>query len=388
MADISFLIGSGFSIPAGYPSTQAINDKFSTIKESQIFVHTDMTAMFVEEGKKIDTPRLGYVDEVFIERFIKFYCEQVIDGGEFNYERFFDYYHSHYRKNTYGKKLDQFLTSFKQEFKSKRDHLNTLGHFNTYFNQLLKNYINKSSQVVNIQDKYMVFSQLINSLLDGNVLHFHTLNHDLLLESFNYTFFNGELSDGFEELGSPYYGKMKEDYMVRLPRFTNKYVGRHRLYKLHGSVDNYDFHYEKDLEMIKSKHEIGLTDFYKEVSISNELQYHNNWSASVPKFLTGTLEKTMQYNRLYYNDQFEHFDKNLLNSELLIIFGYGFGDAEINKKVNKNFIDIRKKVLIVSHSTPTSDFYHEILSLDNVKHYHRNIEEMDFDEVVKMLVEE
>lgn len=385
MADISFLIGSGFSIPAGFPSTKQINKKFSSLKGTEIFIHTDMTARFIEPEKKPDNPRLQYVEEVFIERFVKYYCEQVIDEGDFNYERFYDYYHSQYRLNQYSRKLDQFLSAFKEEFKYNRDHLNVLSHFDISFNQLLKNYIQLSNPQGDIQDNYLAFSRLVNSLIDGNIVHLHTLNHDLLLESFNDNFFGGYLSDGFEDLGSPYYGKMKEDYMVRLPRFTNKYIGRHRLYKLHGSLDLYEFFHDQDLDIIKTKYGVGLSDFYKEIEVSGELKYHNHWTELVPKFLTGTLEKTVQYKRRYFKDIIDHFIQNLTNSELLIIIGYGFGDREINRILNEKYIEMEKKVLIISQSTPVADSYHDIISLDYVNHYHRNIEEMDFDEVVKTL---
>lgn len=59
------------------------------------------------------------------------------------------------------------------------------------------------------------------------IVDVHTLNHDLFLERLNITdWLQGNLCDGFEEMGSPYYGKLRTDddsYMVRLARYTGFY---------------------------------------------------------------------------------------------------------------------------------------------------------------------
>ncbi len=71
------------------------------------------------------------------------------------------------------------------------------------------------------------------------------MNHDLFFESLHRTgFFNGELCDGFEELGSKYFGKLDVEgrsYMVGLERYTGVYKEKFRLCKLHGSLDYESF---------------------------------------------------------------------------------------------------------------------------------------------------
>lgn len=46
VGNISLLLGSGFSIPEGLPSVTFINNKLSTIKESDFYLLSDQTAGF------------------------------------------------------------------------------------------------------------------------------------------------------------------------------------------------------------------------------------------------------------------------------------------------------------------------------------------------------
>ena len=49
MKNISFLIGSGFSVPAGYPTTTRINERLGKIDASGISIHTSGDARFLNE---------------------------------------------------------------------------------------------------------------------------------------------------------------------------------------------------------------------------------------------------------------------------------------------------------------------------------------------------
>lgn len=90
------------------------------------------------------------------------------------------------------------------------------------------------------------------------VINVHTLNHDLFFESLNRTdFINGEISDGFDEYGSEYYGvlKVKEaHYNCRLERYTGYYNTSIRLYKLHGSLDYVLYYRSKGATLLPDKY--------------------------------------------------------------------------------------------------------------------------------------
>ena len=154
----------------------------------------------------------------------------------------------------------------------------------------------------------------------------------------------GELSDGFEELGSHYYGKVQDIGKVRLSYFANDYSKKFRLYKLHGSIDYYPFnkndgHVYVRYCWIKKKPFIAPTDLWKEVKTeTGELIYEQDWVNYHSDFLIGTTSKIFRYkDPLYYDVVFNHFEKNLQNSKQLIIIGYAGNDMEINKIINDNF---------------------------------------------------
>mgnify|MGYP003467862353 FL=1 len=99
---------------------------------------------------------------------------------------------------------------------------------------------------VNFYNGYQGFLTYLSELSRKFIVNVHTLNHDLLFESFNNTgFINGEISDGFDEYGSEYYGKLSDNgrtYHCRLERYKGRYNTPIRLYKLHGSLDYVPFY--------------------------------------------------------------------------------------------------------------------------------------------------
>jgi len=93
----------------------------------------------------------------------------------------------------------------------------------------------------NFFDGYKGFLTYLSELSKEFIVNIHTLNHDLLFESFNNTgFINGNISDGFDEYVSDYYSKLfanNRTYHCRLERYKGRYSSPIRLYKLHGSLD-------------------------------------------------------------------------------------------------------------------------------------------------------
>ena len=103
---------------------------------------------------------------------------------------------------------------------------------------------------VNFYDGYNGFFTYLSELSREFIVNVHTLNHDLLFESFNNTgFINGDISDGFDEYGSEYYGKLTtkdRTYHCRLERYKGRYNTPIRLYKLHGSLDYVPFYRQNE----------------------------------------------------------------------------------------------------------------------------------------------
>ena len=197
-------------------------------------------------------------------------------------------------------------------------------------------------------DGYTGFLNCIETFLKEFIVDVHTLNHDLFFERLDRTeWINGELCDGFEELGSPYYGTLLYDnrsYKCRLERYTGNYDTKLRLYKLHGSIDYYLYSRTEGTTFIpetyiKRKWGIGSSDFYKEIKDKDgNLVYENCWINYHSDFLTGTTSKIIRYREpLLYQKLFKLFEDNLEQADMLIIIGYGCKDLEVNKIIMEKF---------------------------------------------------
>jgi len=353
----SFLLGAGFSKNKGYPLAAEINKKLIDLDAEDFWVHTSGTVILKQ---KSDNDPCCYTENsktrYFLINLIKFYICKTVQT--FNYEEFYDYYNEIYRNGKIIPDFNSLCDDFRTKFKIEINNTNLLSHANHIFNQLVtlflvdddgQNFYDSVHYGKPIFPGYTGFLNYIEQLGSEGTVHIHTLNHDLFFEVFkNSDWINNDFSDGYRELGSPYYGQYSEN-KVRLRYFSNKYDKTFRLYKLHGSIDQFPFHIqEKGVDAyIKIKFGVGTTNLYKEITNKEgELKYINDWINYHPDFLSGTSSKILRYREpLYYNKVFNHFEKNLSNSASLIIIGYGCTDIEINRIILKNYKN--KPVFIV-----------------------------------------
>lgn len=363
MKQISFLIGSGFSIPAGLPTTGEINQRLQKVKESEICIHTSQDAWFLKEGET--NPNADWMNvekRKFVEEFINFYNKSVLsDKDKFHYEDFFDYYSYYLNDNHYPDNLSSFLENFLIKHKLNDGH-DLLFNFDLTFNQLISGLIQKKFERVSLgrsyNPNYNAFLSLLDILDDYNVVHLHSLNHDLYMEYLSQSeTLSQNFDDGFQEIGSPFYGDLynnNERYMVRLPRFVNKYEKKFRYYKLHGSINNYWYNEKEESTLIRLKWGLGKTDVFKEVKEKGVLKYDNYPLYFHSDFLSGTTAKIKRYDKgHYYPMMFNYFSENIRNSDYLIIIGYGFGDKKINELIENNFNLGGKRIFIVDIKKPS-----------------------------------
>jgi hypothetical protein len=364
MGDISLLLGSGFSIPYGYLSTSELNEKLGVINAEEILIAPSGSAYFLNGQEEPDNWWMRPKERQFIQEFLNFYNTQILsDGHPFNYEEFYDYYKNMLITENYSKKFIEFMNSFIEV----NDYPNTfhqiLFQFNNSYNQLLSQLLTKNIERSHLcnHPSHNAFLNLIEHFSIENTIHIHSLNHDLYMEHLAYSdSIHAELDDGFEELGSPFYGELfdkYERYKTRLEHFTNNYERKFRLYKLHGSINHFWFKIGGNAEMIKIKNGVGKTELFKEIEKDGKLEYYHDTSNYYPDFLSGKLTKIDQYNRgTYYPMMFNYFKENLLKSNLLIIIGYGFGDEQINKYVQEYAFYEDKKIFVIDIKKPDTDF--------------------------------
>ncbi len=354
---ISLLLGAGFSAPMKYPTGSQLNELLLNCDGSDFGFSTDGRLCKDTRGGKPNSEIKNSYDYEFD------FCQDLIihfneTKGYFDYEEFYDFFvddakedpkvEALYKAGHYGteKALSQMLYALENIY------CQLIGYF-------LKDgegkswYDDEGHMAGPIWPGYTGILNCLKKFSENYIVNVHTLNHDLFFERLNYSdWLRGELCDGFEEFGSPYYGRLSShgrEYMCRLQYYTGKYNKKFRLYKLHGSKD-YGIYYvpngfvHSPEKYVKTRWGIGVSNLYKEIQDDKgELKYHHCWVNYHADFLTGTTSKIERYSEpLFYKNLFQHFRDNLKDAEKLIIIGYGGKDSEINKMILENF-DFKNK---------------------------------------------
>ncbi|MBB6271185.1 hypothetical protein HDF26_001612 [Pedobacter cryoconitis] len=348
MNEISLLLGAGFSVNKGFPTANKLNNKITSLTKNDFCVAQQGSFCWLEKGQNDPFPQGEYYKcKMFTLELIAYYAK----NHDFNYEEFYDYYTNVNNPDHNDKGFEELCNNFREKYKIKLDNVNLISRHNSIFNQLISALLvdgegRKFYDAVHHTgdyDGYVGFLRCLKEWGEGNVVHINTLNHDLFFESLNYTDeINGELSDGFSETGSIYYGELENDEKIKLSCFSGKYETKYRLYKLHGSLDQYPFHLMDGGEIenyIKIKWGVGVTDLYKEsLDEKGEVTYVRDFINYFPDFLSGTTSKITRYrDPIYYKNVFNTFESTLSASKVLVLIGYGCGDSEINNIIFKNF---------------------------------------------------
>lgn len=373
--ELSFIIGAGFSAPDNYPTRKELNEKLRKISHEEIMIHTDGSAMFLNGQTYPNAKWTNIEQRLFVEKFLDYYTSMIVPNIEsFDYESFFDYYQGLHYGRLKCSRFENFADIFRKENNYQIDNTNLLGHFHNTFNQLLASQLMRWPKKVHLTKfytKYPEFLTFIEEIRDTyDKIHFHSLNHDLLIEELSISdAMQAELSDGFEELGSPFYSKNSDGLTVRLKRFTNNFSKKFCLYKLHGSIDHYIYNFKnKEYESVKVPYGVTSYDLMKEfTNDKGELEYDRCFWNYYPDFLSGTTEKIASYEEQhFYKPLFDHFVENLKKSDYLISIGYGLGDSKINEFIIENFLNIKSKtMIIITPDKPKS----KLFDFENVKYF-------------------
>jgi hypothetical protein len=362
MGVISIILGAGFSKNMEYPMAADLNVLLLKINPSDYAVSSGGSLIIIDD--KVQLKQFQLLNRREYEC-LCFLCD-LMKGFEkqnlgFNYESFFDFLNERNKKNNIVKGIIEKYKELKSDISSSISL--SIRIFNQLIIHLLKDgnsqsyYDNLPIKIGHYFPGYSGYFRAIYQLLRFNTIHVHSLNHDLFFESINATDIGHEVSDGFEEFGSPFYGDLNmggRTYKVRLKRFTGKYFGKLRLYKLHGSIDQLLYHksegssIKRSYNYIKTRFGIRYSDLYMEVKKGKSIKYDPDWVNYHPDVLTGTWSKTERYNEpLLYKKLFNSFKKNLQSSNGLLIIGYGGGDLRVNQIIEKYYKFKKYSVFIV-----------------------------------------
>ena len=364
---ISILLGAGFSALMGYPIGNKINKTMLNFGDINIdfapcgslVTSTNTRSQFQMDG--VNNIHQKYF--IFCKRLIKEYADA--HDNTFDYEQFYDFIKTEEAKQ---ERYQRLCNDLLEDYENYEHYLfNILHIYNQMVAHLIKDkngktYYDDELFKMNYFDGYNGFLTYLSELSREFIVNVHTLNHDLLFESFNKTnIINGNISDGFDEYGSDYYGKLlvkdKDDksyrtYHCRLERYKGRYNTPIRLFKLHGSLDYVPFYRRDEYgflfpeNYVKIKKGIAAGDIMK--SRKSKIGYEESPFEYHADFLTGTTSKIQRYNEpLLFRKLFKKFRKNLRNAEKLIIIGYGCKDEGINEMIKENFDYKHKKIFIV-----------------------------------------
>lgn len=369
---VSFLLGAGFSVNYGYPTANQLNNQIRNFELENYSIDGEGNLFQLEDPEQED-PFWYSADskrKFFLRELISLFLNQ---NEEFNYEEFYDFLvnpellgNIDFKNKAQAFRDEYGLTS--EEHLLEYNDRTLVSKTITMVNQLIKillvdregnNFYKPIHQMKPLPEEYFGFLQLIEKMGEDSIVHIHSLNHDMLFEKFYHTdWIKGNLSDGFEELGSKFYGRIEDNVMIRLAYFNHKYDTIFRLYKLHGSIDQYPFHHQNGdpREFIKIKPRLNISNLYKETySDDKGYFYENDFTNYYPDFLSGTSSKILRYDDYgYYKEVFNHFKENLKSSTQLVIIGYGCKDSKINDFILENF-DYNKYPTVIVDPYPSED---------------------------------
>jgi len=310
----ALLLGAGFSIAFGMPSTEKLTELLITSEESK-FVKTTWGDYYTEEEWRRDgfyRTDLDFSKAEAYHNIIRFLYkkEQAIESKlnrDINFEDIYSllYFlrdpsssaYSHRYHEEFIKYLDKLSDEEKTKLKSYsiQNLLNDLKEGIDLYSEamrMLQCIITKELQ------KDLELSQLLKSkfwdhLFKSEKINIFSLNHDLIIEKIlehkSKDFQDGfELKNGFQE-------------------FTDNFPDNNKInfLKLHGSINwfYHGFHVKK----------------------------HQN--SNDRAFLTGTQNKYEEYQMGIYSDLKWHYKRLLKDTERLIVIGYSFGDYGVNTEI-------------------------------------------------------
>lgn len=380
MGRIVMLLGAGFSIDQGYPTSDNVAKRLASLTKKDFYFASDGTMCIGNNTKHEDNLYQNLF--LFLLELIGHYVDKVGEDN-FNYEEFYDVVNLSLRdirpeyKPLYnvlncecrkiGEKYTNALFTYEQ----------LLRRLPIMFNQVIGAVIRQKgmqfpfySNTETYINSYPDYSNFLHYLKDqsaSNIIDVFTLNHDLFFDSFmNIYELKDEknskslISDGFDDYGSEYFGVVEKNdcsYFCRLERYTGRYNTPIRLYKLHGSLDYVLCYRAKKtskgylalpLKYVKAKSGILPYEFYK--TTRNKMRNECCLTDYSESFLSGTISKTLHYTEMFYKNLFHKFDNRLKNAERLIVIGYSGKDEEINKHIIEHFNKKNTSCTIIDHS--------------------------------------
>lgn len=365
---VSFILGAGFSRNAGLPLVNEIWNKLSLEDLEEQLLHFGSsewkwknTASAADQNNgRLTTERIpiGFFLKSALANF-----KELAEPERHNYEEFYQWLLG---MNTRGEVWKE-LTDKAKEF------INTNFSKNAYV----------SRQPISLRDVIFCFIHLIDDMLwptksfdefaplyvpyldviqQSDRACIYTLNHDLILEML-LEHKGISYSDGFSSVNSPL--RSPEDKEL-IKFFCNTFDEKVRLIKLHGSIDQYRYHY------LEGTDKAGQIDYFKTLDYyaKHRAEYvdeegvvqQNVTTAIEPQFITGRNKLNLIQCDPMYSALYSDFQSELLDSDLLVINGYSYLDPHVNDVIKKS----KSSIGSIININPGVDFPFEHLNVKNI----------------------
>jgi SIR2-like domain len=351
---VSFLFGSGISIPAGMPCVNQITDK--VLSGIDVSRHSDGTyyfgpPLYAHAGVPDEwVPRIvTYLKRlsVEIERYYSFDPER---ADNINYEdlyyvavQIYDSQLGEYDNPIVKPFIDKTMSGITPLFvwqvsgiKKKCDPKKFATEATNYIYDIVRCSLAGEPTYLDY------LSCLKDACQDVEIssLDLFTLNHDMVIERY----LQGcgiEYTDGF---GPPVNGVRYWSPEVLEHSFPNV-----RLLKLHGSVNWFRF---QSHGPIWRKAQVGIAVHGRYSDTKDPNGQSQRAVGGRPMLLAGTFNKMLQYTSDIYADLYCELRRALRETQLLIVCGYGFGDKGINEQIGE-WTDLSdRNAMVIIHAEP------------------------------------
>lgn len=329
---IAFLLGSGISRPACFPSMDDITKKILSgegIIRDELGIYNFWKSIntgfpneyvpgvvtFLKRLKYeidlyyiIETKRLTNYEDIY------YVASQILDSEKSNYDNpvvkpFIDKIMPEIKNLMKGNEL---------EIRKEWQLVELAKESTNYIQDIVWRMLNKEPEQLGHLNIIKEFC--IDDKFSG--IDIFTLNHDTLLEqclSQSKDIKLDDLNDGFN---------LHQDNIRRWdPALFNSQSHRIRLIKLHGSINWFRYYPDGGGWIIGIPSKL---DFCNKEESNDDFKLQINHR---PIFLVGTFNKMLNYIEGIYSDLFFQFYNSLKSIDNLIIIGYGFGDKGINTKI-------------------------------------------------------
>ena len=378
----AFVLGAGFSAPAGYPLAWDINSRFRELSDPHSFFRLTSTEWVWREHYQQEVSGPDGIANFFLLR-------ELIDGyaaptGVWSYEGLYQHAidlaekDQVVREELYERARARIRTT---EFHSEQSPLDSYidptqarWELKDLFNGLISDLLRATATDLVIDQTYNGFIGHVRAT--GRNVSVVTLNHDLLLEKL-FDKAGLSFSDGFTKQGSPITDMENNPLKV----FNGQFPEPIKVYKLHGSVDMYRYYATEQVD--STTREFTGRHFYVKTSDFrakhfNRMRGQLHGSAMAlsmqPEFLTGNDKLGLITSDHMYRDLFQRGKHDLVHAEAVYVIGYGLGDQHINDMLQAALAsDALTEMIVVN---PTAELPQEWNQRNVIVRHYRNLQEL------------